>query len=229
MTRKIKSLGLAFVAVAAMSMVVAGGAQAAQLHASTAGANAYLSGTQTTQHAFTVDTGIVKCTSATFIGSAAKTAQDGEVTAQYTGCNVSGIAALVDMNGCKYTITGTGQEALKVKVDITGCTSGKVISVTAGSCTVTVPEQTGLGTITLANTATDVNGTINIAGITYQTHGTCPNTASDHTTQTTNGTYTGGVTFQANELGIPANVTHNGHQALNQPTANGAAVTLQAT
>jgi hypothetical protein len=233
MTRKIKALGLAFVAIAAMSMAASGGAQAAELHA-TQGVTAAIFGQQLTQHLFTIDAGIVKCNQATFEGLATgggqtqTTAQELQVTGTYAQCNISGLAATVDMNGCKYTITGAGQAANTVQVDITGCTAGKVITVTSATCTVTVPEQHSLtGHIVFTNipepTAVphDVQANITISGITYQTHGTCPNTVSDHTATTTTGTYSGQATFQAREHKGSQGVTLHGHEfnKLNQTGA----------
>jgi hypothetical protein len=238
MTRKIKTLGLALVAFAAMSVVAAGGAQAAELHAN-APTTAAIFGQQTTQHQFTIDAGIVKCNQALFEGLATgggqtqTTAQELQITGTYTGCNISGLASTVDMNGCKFTITGAGQAAETVQVDITGCTAGKTIEVTSNPCVVTVPEQHNLSHIVFQDTPAAVpkpvvHASITISGITYQTHGLCPNTASDHTATTTTGTYNGSATFLARKHVGGQAASHNGH-SYQKLLQTGEQVALEAT
>lgn len=235
MTRKIKTLVLALVAVAAMSLAGAVGAQGAQIHANTAGANTTLSGQQTTQHVIriTPPNGLSwTCTTALFQGSAStpKTAQEATITGQYTGCVFFGQAMTINMNGCKFTITGEGQAALTAQTDIAGCTSGKQIEMQTAVCQITVPEQSAIGGhLTFANAGAgqtaDVNASITLTGITYQLHGAVCGHAATVTTH--DGTYTGSTTFKAFEDVGPLQVTHNGHTAAVRQA--GAQVGLTAT
>jgi hypothetical protein len=236
MIRKIKGLGIVFVAIAAMSMTAASVVQASELHAA-AGPNASILGEQTTSNVFTTDSGTVTCTQALFEGTAPSatsgttTAQELTVTPTYTGCKAFGLNATVDMNGCEYTITGAGQPALTATVDVVcNKTVGKVIEITAaGGCTVTVgPQAIGGHLIFSAGGASpaDVNVNITANAINYEGHGACPSLPA--TTPTTGGTYTGGATFKARVDNGAAQATHNGHtyQKLAQ---TGALVALTAT
>jgi hypothetical protein len=236
MISNFKRLSLAFVAVAAMSMSAASAVQASELHAAT-GPNASLFGTQTTQHVFTTMSGTTKCNSATFEGTAPSqsqvttTAQHVTITPQYTQCLSFGLASIIDMNGCEYTITGAGTPALTADVDIVcNKTVGKVIEITASAgCVVTVPPQTVGGHIVFANVAgspADVTAEVKASGIKYEGHGPCPNL---NPTQLTNdGTYNGAATFQARVDKESVQAIHNGHtyQKLLQ---TGALVALTAT
>jgi hypothetical protein len=239
MTRKIKALGLAFVAVAAMSMVAAGGAQASELHAATVGANTVLTGEQYAggqQNTFriTAPNGVpVVCTQAHLdtvglqISSNAlpKTTQHGTLTGQYTGCTLAGQPATIKMNGCRYTLTGAGQPANTAKVDVVGCTAGKQIVINAaGLCEIRVPEQATGGHITFAQTVQDVTATIRLTGIAYQVTG--PLCGHTNNVTTVDGEYQGTVTVRAFEDNGTVNKQHEGHTALiRSSTGNPVALT----
>jgi hypothetical protein len=234
MIRNIKALGLAFVAVAAMSAFAVSAAQGSELHAQTAkGAN--ITGEQEAggQHNFKI-TGPgaeTKCTVATFEGTAKDVVQpepaDGQTTSQeltvtgtYTGCKTFGLASAVDMNGCKYTITNKLNgvtTALKATVDITGCTPGKQVEVTASGCTIKVPEQhnlSDLGFVNLAGPPKTVTVNVTVQGITYQLAGAlCPGVTG---VTTHDGDYTGAAVFKAfvdlgTQKAIHTNVFNNVH------------------
>jgi hypothetical protein len=227
MILNVKALGLAFVAVAAMSVAATGAAQAAQLHVTTA-QKANITGTNTNQHVFKLtspENSEIKCNLAQFEGtvqggSPQITAEDVQLTATYTeDCTAFGLNATIDMNGCKYTITGENQGALTARVDITGCTTitgqqnHKAIEITVPGCTVTVPQQHGLSHITFTNEGSgateDVLAHVNVQGITYESHGAlCP---GGNTITTHNGDYTGTATFKAFLDNGNGQATHNGH------------------
>jgi hypothetical protein len=227
MTRNIKVLGLAFVAVAAMSMVAAGGAQAAQLHAATVGANVYLTAEQYAggqAHVFrlTPPTGpTTTCTQVHFdaVGlqkeadPVPKTTQHFTLTPQYTGCTGFGQPAAVQMNGCKWTLTGTGQAANTWAVDVVGCTAGKqIVDSTGGFCEIKTPEQSTIGGhITFAQTGTDITGQITLTGIKYQVAG--PLCGHTNNVTTSDGEYQGSVTARAFEDAGDTQKEHNGHKA----------------
>jgi hypothetical protein len=237
MIRNLKNFSLAFIAVAAISMGAATSVVlASELHAA-AGPNASIFGTQTTQHVMTIDSGTTKCTQVLFEGTVSSqtvgttTTQELTVTPQYTGCTAFGLAATIDMNGCEYTITGAGQPALTATLDIVcNKTVGKVIEKTAAAgCVITIPPQTVGGHVVFTNIAgapADVNVSFTLSGIKYEGHGACPNLTA--TELTTNGTYTGGATFQARVDTSAAQATHNGH-TFQKLLQTGALVALTAT
>jgi hypothetical protein len=230
MIGNIKALGIAFVAVAAMSMLAGASAQAAEFHVTT-GPKANITGENTpnlfdTFQLEAPENAQVQCTQAQFEGTvegvgAQITKQDITITATYTNhCTAFGLNATIDMNGCKYTLTGEAQPALTARVDIVGCTTitgqqnHKAIEITTAGCTTTVPQQNGLSHITFTNEgaghAESIEAHVTIQGITYESHGAlCP---GGSTITTHNGKYIGTSTFQAREhLGtVPAE--HNGHK-----------------
>lgn len=200
MIRNLKALGLAAMAVFAMSAVVAQAAQAEALFHSDS-SSSFLEGSQVTTNEFSVTTGIVKCTTATFTGTvAAATTSTVRVHPTYTGCKLAGQKAEVVTTGCDYlfhaTETDGSAEAILATVDVV-CEAGKEITVSKEGCTVTVGSQS-LNGITINNTnpgATsekDVDVTANVTGITYvETGATCAGSGLHHT-----GTYKGTVTVK---------------------------------
>jgi hypothetical protein len=239
MITKIKAIGLALLAFAAMSMVAASAAQAeaGEVHIS-AGKSADITGEQegvgdvfllTKSGAETV------CTQAHFEGTAEgqvvgqTTAKELTLTGRYTGCEVKKPlelgAATVDMNGCKYTLTQAFSGGVPLpetaNVDIAGCTAGKQIQITtAVGCTIDVPEQSGTGGAGLVHiTLTNVSGGakkeltphVTVQGINYEFTGIfCPGQIN---VITTDGDYNGTETFKGfADTGLTTQVTHNGHQ-----------------
>lgn len=195
------------------------GGQATQIHATAGQAHqALLHGNQVTEHVFTTTADTVKCTQGT---NAATESVGVTVTATYTGCQGFGQAAVIDMNGCKFLLTGQkdvfGSTIANktVNVDITGCTTGKSIEVTTAICRVSVPEQHNLKQIVLSNGSEprhDVTANINVSGIHYRMHGPlCPKTAVVTETRT-DGTFVGQTTVQAYQTATTAQVTKHGHQ-----------------
>jgi hypothetical protein len=156
MTDKRKILGLALVAATAISGFAASASMAGTLHV---GANpAVITGHSDPKeggglqpHLLSLDGGIsVSCATVTVEGTVQQTGvqtqtiQEGTITPTYQQCTVMGQLATVQMNGCKYTITGAGQAANTALVDIAGCTAGKQITIAVMGCTVSIPEQNGL-------------------------------------------------------------------------------------
>jgi hypothetical protein len=231
MRSKIKALGVAILAIAAMSMLGASAAQAATSEAhvtGTGGAAANLTGEQLAggQHIFKLTTSGLEiwCTQAIFEGTIAAqagsqqtTASEAQITGTYTGCKTRGpfvATVTVKMNGCKYTITDSST-SLTGTVDINGCTSGKSIEVSAEGCTITVPEQTTMGGHLGFSNADKVNkeeqdiiAESTIQNITYSTHGGfCILGNQEHQ----DGDYTGTTTVRAYKDEGSAQKTHNGH------------------
>jgi len=105
---------------------------------------------------------LVKCKTASFEGTTqGSSLEEATVTPTYgtgkgeasesQGCTLAGIKAQVLMNGCKYTITGSGQAANTANVDIAGCTFGKRIEVKTVACQMYIGAQNGLSHIVGTN------------------------------------------------------------------------------
>ena len=207
--------------------VVAAGAQASSVDY---GASVSVFGEKTAQHAqhvLTTSHGVIKCNQSLFEGTVtASGVEEVTITATYTGCTCFGLACTIDMNGCKYNVSGAGQPAKTALVQVTGCTTGKQIEATVLGCVVTMPEQTVGGHIVFTQNPEDVTANVTASGITYQSHG-CP-FHEIPTTETSNGTYTGQATFQARQDQGSVHATHNGH-TYNKLNQTGTLVTLQAT
>ena len=196
MIRNAKVLGLAFVAMLAMSAVVASAASATAFDAPSGLTKATASQEAEFEHKFTVTFGAITCKTASFVGEANGNGLASiEVTPSYSGCLFAGVSAEVITNGCTYKLFPGGT------ADVV-CPAGKeitVVSPPAGTvkCTVHVPAQTGLKSVTYTNLGSsptqEVTIAVNLSGIKYsETEGSglgkCP--ASNPVTQT-GGTYTG--------------------------------------
>jgi len=138
--KRIRLLGLALVAVFAMSAVAASGASAF----TTFEAETYpvkIKGTQTNTQEFAVNSGSIQCKKATFEGSASGASATLKVKPKYEECTFAALgAATVEMNGCEYNLHAAGT------VDVE-CETGKKIVVKAATCEVKVGSQSGLGGI----------------------------------------------------------------------------------
>jgi hypothetical protein len=182
MIRNLKVLGLALVAVCAMSAVAASMASADTFN-SVGGVAVSLTGKQTgTGDVFTTTAGTVKCKEVTYTGTSTSGVTTVTGVPSYPAktaggeqnCTGFGFPAEINTNGCKYLFhigaatTGT--------LDVV-CEAGKEITVTATSgatvkCIVHVPAQTGLGTITYKNTGSgttqEVEIEANVSGLKYK-------------------------------------------------------------
>jgi hypothetical protein len=162
MTCNLKALGLALVAMLAMSAVVASAAsaQATPTQKFTAMDGTYpeaFHGTNVAgQETFTTEAGTLECAS-TFSGSIAEPTQAITVTPVYAGCKWFGfLNATIAIEGCNYkfklTTTLTSPHRYQAHVDVV-CPAGKSIKITAGTCVVTIGEQLNLTTVDLENRA----------------------------------------------------------------------------
>ncbi len=195
----IRMLGLALVAVFAMSAVAASAASAAQFHAGASPASA--TATNEGAHVFTAgQVGNISCSTATFKGELVTTpASTLEVLPTYSSCTFLGLPTTVNMNGCKYLFnTPTGSPftgTVSVRCPKVGGVR-KVITFEVGACKVEVPghpaeglepaENQGLGTVTYTNNGSTPNRSVtvaaNVTGIKYTATGVCnefPGTRSD--------------------------------------------------
>jgi hypothetical protein len=178
MVRNFKVLGIAVIAMFAMSAVMASMASADKFKAESAPVT--YTGNQEEQNVFTTTAGTVKCTTTTFKGTVAVTeTSEASVAPTYAGCTAFGFPAHIDVNGCTFL--------LKIGAATTGtadvvCPAGQEITVTATTssvnstlkCTVHVPAQTNLGTVTYSNTGAgatrEVLVAVNLAGNVKYSH-----------------------------------------------------------
>jgi hypothetical protein len=202
MIRNLKVLGLALVAVFAMSAVAASASSAAQFHSE--GANTTFSGGQTTQHRFGTTTGTVICSTASFSGEAANATEESlTITPVYSGCEFEELFEVtVNTNGCKYTFHASS--ATNGTVDIKGCGTNKYIQVGSTlTCRVRVPEQNGISAVMYTNEGSGANRkvlvTAEVTNLRYEESGLfCANSG----TSMENGTYTGSTLVSGNQGGV---------------------------
>jgi hypothetical protein len=227
--QKLKALGLALVAVFAMSAVVASAAQAATAFTAEK-VPAEVTGTQTAgnitglarnSNQFTTTHGTVICTGTTFTGTVTEAVSTKiKLIPAYAGCKLSGLAATVTMTSCFYEFTAKetdegSPERINVTTEIKCTTAGDKIDVkvTGSECQVTVFPQT-LSGVTLDNSGVsspasgmDILATIDVQGIDYTVDNPtkCPN-PSDVTSHTEEklASYEGLATLQAHVPGAPA-------------------------
>jgi hypothetical protein len=216
MFRNLKVLGLALIAVLAMSVVAASAAQA-EPTMELGAATAEIEGEQTTGHTFTVDGTSIECTTAKFTsGSVANGSTWVTAHPEYTGCTAFGfLNSSVNTTGCNYEAMANGAEgtemnfAGELKVVCSG--TNKIIIKAPASlpvCEATVGNQTipaatsGMKwtnntvspmDVILHNTNTPVEVTKTKDGF------GCPFSGTGATT----GTYNGTTTFRAYKVGEP--------------------------
>jgi hypothetical protein len=167
MTRQLRVLGLALLAVLATSAVIASAAQAVpQFTASSYPATATGSNTKGSE-SFTTEAGTVQCDSH-FQGSLSAASSTFTVTPTYTNCEAFGfLDATVNMEGCSYIFHATE----KVTTDhyrshvTVECPSGKSIKITAGTCKAEVKAQGNLTTLTTTNSGGSVTAMPSVTNI----------------------------------------------------------------
>ncbi len=231
MPHKPKAVGLLLFAVFVMSAAVAPSASMAdefvvegekKVTVTGEQISGQVTGIETTKHEFKTAAGTVKCTPTTFDGVLEGSSGDLTLAPTYgntaagTGCTLAGIAGtIVHMRSCDYLLTaGETVEGSENKIGVVPhikCTTGgDKIEITSGSCTITIPEQSFAESMVTAEnsggagTAMDLKLVIDITGITYEVHGTCPN-APTVTTPTSDGFYKGVATLKADEFVNNAN------------------------
>jgi hypothetical protein len=209
MNRKFKTLGVAFVAVLAMTALAAASAQA---HFSSAAYPAVASGEQTEKHEFTTVAGTVKCSTANFTsGSISETSSTLTVTPEYKTCTIAGIGATVNMNGCDYVFSvdssSGGVSNLNTAVNCPGGSGPIKVNVTGSTCEIQIGAASNgsLNGLTTTNASPNVTGAINVTGITYTVvnGNKCPNAPASGSYST--GSYKGGISLSGNNGTIAVN------------------------
>jgi hypothetical protein len=180
MIRKFKALGLALVAVFAMSAIVASAAQATAGTLTAEGKTVIATAEQVGEHEFVLKDhetepgkfANTKCKKATFVGTAGVTDGATSVRAhpEYKECTAFGQPATITTTGCDYLLkTGTPNHILHTEPEKTTAATGwhvttdvvcqtpgppivnHVIKIVTGTCEVTVGGQTGLTTSLATN------------------------------------------------------------------------------
>lgn len=186
MTRKLRTLGLALVAVVVMNAVIASSASASYEFTSNK-ANTNLTAAQIGNHTFSTAGQTIQCSTTTSSGTqSGSAASEITVTPNYSNCTYSAGAKVVHvtMNGCAYILTGaTTADGKHGTVDIE-CPAGKVIEMHftnfngAETCTLTIASQIETEGYTATNSVTDPNHiVIHTTGrVTIKPHGNggCP-------------------------------------------------------
>ena len=195
MSRNLKILGLALVAMLTMGIAAASASAAPEFHAETTPTE--LAGTQEGTNTFVTDSGTIHCATATFSGSqSVATTAAQEVTPTFSTCRSTGFieaTVTVHTNGCKFNLTAEGTTTSAVH--ITGCNAGAAgLVVTAPFCNITITPQT-IGPVHYINTGAGTTREIIVestaTNIVYHEAGAgCKNGT---TSNTTGGSYTGKV------------------------------------
>jgi hypothetical protein len=181
MIRNLK-LGVAIMAVLALTAVGASAAQAAS-SLDVGAAPAILEGAQVTTNKLSINNSkgeslsTVKCTTATLSGTSTSTNVTTQlVTPSYSGCTLGGLSATVPVNGCQYRLNSTAT-AKTASADVV-CPTGKTIEIIQGSCVLTVGSQTGLSSVVFGNegsgTTASVLATLNVGNIAITGGSGCP-------------------------------------------------------
>lgn len=214
MTRNLKVLGLALVAMFAMSVVVASAASAA-VFKNPEGKSAKIEASQIGTHVFSVEGSNVECENATFTseGEVASGTTVVRVTPVYTGCKAFGfLNATITTTGCHYDIHMT-TETSSVTFDghiAVVCTGANKITIVAGTCEATVGSQEGLTEVMSKNrpaeTPDDIVLEANVTGIKtnkVKDGFLCPLSGTGETT----GTYVGDTKVIGKNGGTQVDIT----------------------
>jgi hypothetical protein len=200
--RNLKILGLAFVAVLAMSAVASASASAAQfMSEGNVSGNITADQESGNPHVFSVDGTEVKCTTAHFetMSPVASPTEQITVHPEYSGCTAFGfLGAEVTTTGCDYVLHANGTIDV---VQGSGTPTCNGITVHAVTCTVVVGTQSGLSAVSYENLS---NGTVrikaNVTGIKVnktEDGFLCPLSGTGAGT----GTYTGNTLAEGKDAG----------------------------
>ncbi|HEX7278556.1 MAG TPA: hypothetical protein VF255_02925 [Solirubrobacterales bacterium] len=197
MVRRLKRLWLLCLGVAALGLLSAGSASAAEFHSEVA--HTSITGTHGGEEIFTVNAGSIRCQETHYVGTrTVATSTTLTLTPEYTGCTAFGfVNATIDHNGCFLTFhteAGTGAIGGRHTIE---CEGGKAITVTAFNCWVTIGSQSNIGPVTYTNQGAgatrDVTVDFSTSGLTYTQH-------SKSFPGCTNGTFTNGIHSGATTL-----------------------------
>jgi hypothetical protein len=216
MIRTFKALGLALIAILAMSAFMASAAQAVQgKFTNTHAKNLTATQDDEKEGKLTTETGVQKLTMTSGVLSCdefhaditglAVTSELTEITAQNIKYNDTGLTTCkgpfstkptIEMNGCDYLFTAgerLGTSDLTAQLHLV-CPVGKQITITVPFCQIHFPDQRPTGHIVFKNVPTPnqqrthITGEATLTGIQYQGTELC--------SSATTGTYTGNITVK---------------------------------
>jgi len=159
MTRNLKALGLALIAVLAMSALVASAASAHTPAKFTVGKEkSEIVGEETVKNNFKVTGVETTCEEVNFTGTTPAGTVEAEtqtITPSYKKCTAESIFGTIEV-----TVTGfaAGECDYRLNANETAdleCAAGKEVTVDAATCTIHVPPQKGLGKITFTTGLTE--------------------------------------------------------------------------
>lgn len=156
MTCKLKVLGLALVAVLAMSAVTASAASAESKKFTAAKYPTTLTASQTNKHVFEIGEFKVTCSVAKGSGELTAASETATLAPTYEKCESLGFAAEVKTNGCDYRLHAPPVGSEEGSVDVV-CPEGKKIEISVATCTISIAAQVELKHVYIANTATDID------------------------------------------------------------------------
>jgi hypothetical protein len=215
MTRKVKMLGLALVAVCAIGGVGAQGAWAATDDFHAEAAPVTLTGVQEGTYVFTFEGNEVGCTTATFHGtSSVTTATETTINPTYTGCKFGSLNMTVDTTGCHYILDDETTPSTGHAHTYLDCTSGN-IKTTMSGCTITINNDQTLNGVTYDNVnnnggnTREITMTTTISGMEYSASGFGCGLAGIKTGPHTDGSCVGNAILTGEEA-IAGNPQHIG-------------------
>ena len=163
-------------------------------------------------HVINTEGGKIECKNTSFSGSLASAAKAVTLTPSYSDCNAFGFTSsvVVAPNGCTYTYSLGESENHSMAIN---CPVGSSITVAAGPCSVSIPAQSGLKTITYNNLdATPTSRSAieilsNVSGLTYTVTNDGFGCPFGGTGTRKTGTITGTTLLEGrNVAGRPANI-----------------------
>lgn len=190
---KLKALAVALTAVLAIGAFGAATASAEKFFFNAEAEETTLAGTQEEAHTFTTTAGTLQCKGASFSGSMVETELTTvELTPSYSECTMAGGTsgtATFALNGCTYRLNNGTIEGEKHEGTVgIVCPAEKQIVVQvklfgATVCTIDVPAQSGLGTVTYStvgeNTEAEITVNLNVKEkLSYSHTGMCGNGSS---------------------------------------------------
>lgn len=178
MTRKFKALGLAFVAVFAMSAIVASAAQATTHKMDTPGlATAKIKAVSEGEQTLATSTASVKCKSAEFNGTVSGETNITEITVSptYSECKLGSETATVTTTGCNYVLKGVTSAGGDATAAVS-CSGGSEIEIKTSLCTLLIGTQTPAGGVHYTGTTgesgkEEVTIAATVSGIVYEKEG----------------------------------------------------------
>ncbi|MDQ3725411.1 MAG: hypothetical protein M3335_05935 [Actinomycetota bacterium] len=203
MSRQLRLLGLALLAIVATSAVGASGAQAGFF--TPAAFPATITGAAIGSHELTTNIGTMEC-APTFHSKVMEVSSEMTVAPTYgTSCSIAGKEVHVSNNGCDFLMHAgntLGEDAVAGSMDIV-CPQGNAIDFEITSnpvCHLTVPGQAGLNALTYTNqtgAAKDVKVDFSLGEIVYGLDNGCPGPGIY-----ANGSYGGVSTLKAEVEGM---------------------------